>query len=213
MPLILNVPYEERDDAKQRGALWDAQRKKWYVKNKKNYSDFIKWLPKETYYIICDYLYIIEGVQLCFKCGKETKVIGYGVENYFEFEVENECSSFIYEEDEIRITSHIEPLPNELFKYLQVNYNYKIKYSKMKNDSYLANCCTNCDVLQGDFFLFDEVDSPFFIHNEETASKLTLYRVKLDFDLPVSNVEMSWSTNDYLIKEHGKFIDLNIKLT
>lgn len=33
--LILNVPYNEKDDAKSLGARWNPTVKKWYVKNKK----------------------------------------------------------------------------------------------------------------------------------------------------------------------------------
>ena len=31
MSLFLNVPYNEKDEAKSLGALWNPQRKKWYV--------------------------------------------------------------------------------------------------------------------------------------------------------------------------------------
>ncbi len=32
--------------------------------------------------VIIDELYLIEGVQKCFRCGKETRVIGFGIDRH-----------------------------------------------------------------------------------------------------------------------------------
>ncbi len=42
----LQVPFAEKDAAKQLGARWDPARKVWYVENKPDLSPFTKWLPK-----------------------------------------------------------------------------------------------------------------------------------------------------------------------
>lgn len=55
--LILNVPYNEKDDAKSLGARWNPTVKKWYVKNKKDYYKFIRWIePYGNMVIIDDYI-------------------------------------------------------------------------------------------------------------------------------------------------------------
>lgn len=100
-------------------------------------------------------------------------------------------------------------MPNKILKYVQENYNYKLRYSKTVESSYYANCCQNCDVLQGDFFLFSEVDSPFWIEDEEAARKLKLYKIRLEYDILVDNVEVGFGSNDYLIKVYGKIIDID----
>lgn len=41
----LKVPYAEKDQAKKRGARWDAARKTWYVENVENMAHFMKWMP------------------------------------------------------------------------------------------------------------------------------------------------------------------------
>lgn len=46
MRIDLKVPYEDKDEAKRLGALWDAARKTWYIKNKENLRPFLKWMPE-----------------------------------------------------------------------------------------------------------------------------------------------------------------------
>lgn len=41
----LNVPYSQKDDAKSKGAKWDAHAKKWYVPHDANLESFRPWLP------------------------------------------------------------------------------------------------------------------------------------------------------------------------
>ena len=204
MPILLDVPYSEKDEAKKLGAWWSSEKKKWYVKNKSDYHKFRKWISKsEAFYIICDYLYVIEGTHTCFKCHKPTRVIGYGIENYLEYDEENNASMEYEESNEIHIAGHINPIPQEVLAYLQKKYNYKNRYSKFANCTYLANCCDNCDVLQGDFFLFNEVDSPFWIEDETAASNLKLYKIPLEYDMVLDSIDIGFGSNDHLIKEYA----------
>ena len=41
--VILNVPYKEKDEAKELGAWWDAEIKKWFVPKGKDPKPFAKW--------------------------------------------------------------------------------------------------------------------------------------------------------------------------
>ncbi len=160
MALYLNVPYKEKDIAKNLGAKWDPQIKKWYVENRRDYKKFTKWIlgDDEEIYILCDYLYIVEEIRTCFKCKNKTTVIGYGVKKYFhvyDSETYGMSTKLNIEEgdNEIHIASHIYPLPDKLLEYLKVRYGYYESYSNTTKSSYLANHCTNCKVIQGDFNL------------------------------------------------------------
>lgn len=42
---ILNVPYDQKDDAKALGARWDTELKKWYVPDGLDVEAFSRWLP------------------------------------------------------------------------------------------------------------------------------------------------------------------------
>lgn len=79
----LNVPFNEKDQAKALGATWDAAARAWFIPARKDRSKFKRWLP------MCDFvdgqgwvtcgaqnLVIIEGskdsasgVQKCTNCG------------------------------------------------------------------------------------------------------------------------------------------------
>lgn len=42
----LNVPFEEKDLAKQKGAQWDQEQRKWFVPQGKNPIYFIRWIKE-----------------------------------------------------------------------------------------------------------------------------------------------------------------------
>ena len=87
MAILLNVPFSEKDEAKKLGAWWNPELKKWYVKDRNEYIKLKKWIsPRDSFFVVCDHLYIIQGENTCFKCGQKTRVIGYGIESYMEFD-------------------------------------------------------------------------------------------------------------------------------
>ncbi len=43
---FLNVPYAEKDQARELGARWNPGRKRWYVPNGVALEPFERWLPK-----------------------------------------------------------------------------------------------------------------------------------------------------------------------
>jgi hypothetical protein len=44
---FLNVPYAEKDQARELGARWNPTRKRWYVPNGVAIEPFERWLPKD----------------------------------------------------------------------------------------------------------------------------------------------------------------------
>lgn len=208
MSLLLDVPYSEKDEAKKLGARWNPELKKWYVEDKKNYAKFHRWFLKNGTYaiIMCDYFYVIEGIRTCFKCKKKTKVIGFGVENFWEISSMGNEIEADYSKDYIQIIPSFEGIPSKLYAYLKSNYNYYTSYSKTINQYYKANHCSYCKTIQGDFFLFEEVDSPFFVMSKEQAKELTLYKVNLKYDL-VTQAEFSMCEME---KELKKYADIKV---
>ena len=200
--LILNVPYKEKDEAKALGAKWNPNIKKWYVQNRQDYVKFYKWIMPQGSIIVCNNLYVIEGRQRCFKCGKETRVIGFGIEDFYDFSDYDIEDSLL---DEVEYWSGV----IRILTYLQKNYNYKMRYSKTTNESHINNCCDNCDVLQGDFYLFSEVDSPFWIDSEEKVRGLKIYRIPLKHDIAV-DANVGYSNTDEWLKMYGNIEVLDI---
>lgn len=95
--------------------------------------------------------------------------------------------------------------------YIQKKYNYKLRYSKTTKTSSICNCCEHCDVLQGDFYLFNEVDSPFFIYLPEDVKKLKIYKISLEYDLIV-NASDGWASFDEMFKKYGNIVPLDINI-
>lgn len=171
---------------------------------------FKKWiLPANG--IICDNIYVVEGIHKCFRCQKDTHVIGFGTDSFWDFTDDEEDGEY-YWSDALHVISFLDPIPEILFKFVTRNFNYKMRFSKFTQSTSLANCCEHCDVLQGNFFIFDEVDSPFFIYSVNDARNLSIYKFKLKNDLIVDDIGISYGQNDFLIKEYAKTINTNIIL-
>ena len=151
----------------------------------------------------------------CFKCKKQTQVVAFGVEKYFNILDENiydTDSPFSYVNDDISISPIPDKLPANFLKYLKDNFYLYKDYSFQADESYLVNHCQHCNAIQGNFYLFDEVNSPFFIDSIDSAKNLTLYRMNLKHDIILPLPELGFGSEDYLIKEYASIIDTGISL-
>ena len=55
MALYLDVPYEEKDEAKALGARWDRDARLWYVPDGRDAGPFARWIPTEP-----DFIYLAD---------------------------------------------------------------------------------------------------------------------------------------------------------
>ncbi|MCL2522862.1 MAG: DUF5710 domain-containing protein [Erysipelotrichales bacterium] len=175
MPLLLDVPYEDKEEAKERGALWNKDLKKWYAPDKTKYPFFYHWISPNSL-IILDYLYIVEGFRECWRCKKQTKVIAFGIENFYLTEGKNML-------DHIILCSGFLKMPKSLLEYLDTTYKFRKRFSQTEGHEYYSNGCQYCNALQGDQFLFKFPDSPFVINSAHKAKELTFYKIKLTYDI------------------------------
>lgn len=56
MPLKINVPYSEKDLAKEKGAFWDKDNKTWFVPDYKDINLFFQWIDTDKVSIIAKHL-------------------------------------------------------------------------------------------------------------------------------------------------------------
>lgn len=202
LPLLLNVPFSQKDEAKALGARWNPQLKKWYVNNREEYHKFSKWFHnKDTNLIVSEHLYIAIGNQTCFKCKSDIKIILLAADNYTVIDDGSEVF-----DEEINFISDISNMPSNLQRFLNDNFKYCKRYSETSQSNYFANHCSNCGVFQG---IRD--NGPFFIDSEEKASKLVLYAIKLKNDLEL-NGSADWGSLDWMIKEYATFKSLDLDL-
>lgn len=216
--LYLEVPFKEKDAAKRLGARWDPNMKKWYVEKRFDYPKFAKWILKDEVEttIICDHVYVVEGQRKCYKCGETTPVITFGIEKFCRIWNQEEFGTsdyFEWNDGEVRITPDIPDIDDMIdyfYSYLYTYYNYHLGYSRTAGASYMANHCLCCDSLQGDYYINQEVDSPFFVDSPEKARKLTLRRIELPYD-KVMDIGINWSSADWMIKQFAVIKEIDWK--
>lgn len=173
MPLLLNVPFCEKDAVKSLGAKWNSKIKRWYVTDKNQYYKFKKWFVyPHSNIVICDHFYIIVAKQLCFKCKKETRVVSLATDSYLTF---NNGNVEVYNDD-INFIKLNSVNAEQLLKHLNNNYDFYKGYSNTTKTHYWGNHCDHCGVLQGNWFLYSEPDSPFFMNSEEKATALDVFK-------------------------------------
>lgn len=83
--IILDVPYKEKDEAKNLGAKWNPKIKKWYIDEEKvaNLLKFKKWLAEELIEgkkLVAGNSYIVESKTVCWKCKKEINAVSFATD-------------------------------------------------------------------------------------------------------------------------------------
>lgn len=211
----LNIPYAEKDEAKKLGARWNPKIKKWYIKTsideQEKYLDFAKWLLKDTDEVLIawEYIYIIEGQQYCWKCKHPTRVIGLGLSDITHLYGEVGDAHIEYSDEELHLAwvDQESDIPPKLLQYIKNTYSVKTAYSKTLGEKCFANHCDRCGALQGNWFLFDEPDSPLSScvgGNElvERMKKLKIKCIPIDSEL-LLNWNVGFGSNDYAYFEYG----------
>lgn len=183
MKTYLDVPFSEKDEAKARGARWDAERKRWYAPEGADHSLFVQWMPA--------FMYLVLGSKECWKCHKETRVVAFGVP---------------YDYDGARslaLLPRLECVPYEIRSYLNdQGIRFQKKYSNTTGQYLLNNCCEHCGSLQGEFFLFSEPDSPFVPDSSEEAASLKF--LKLSLPSPVLGFVSFWEPTGEMLYEYAE---------
>ena len=170
--VFLDVPYQEKDEAKRLGAKWDPGERKWYVPEGRGLELFTKWLPEAREaggLRISAPIYVVESSSCCWSCGCETPVIALAVDRLEGQEPEAEG-----EESCLLLLSTVENLPKELSALLGRRYSFfKKRYSKTAGTRYFMNHCS-CGAPLGDFFLHSEPGGAFFPTSLEEVEKIVL---------------------------------------
>ncbi|MCM1144600.1 MAG: DUF5710 domain-containing protein [Blautia sp.] len=225
MSLFLDIPYSEKEEAKKLGAKWNPKVKKWYTNDMpEDYTKFSKWILKDSdnAIIATEYIYIIEGQQNCWKCKRSTKIIGLGIGKFFHmYKTTDGNLQYEFFNDYIEPGAELhlawvekeEDIPPKLLHYIKENYSVKTGYSKTLKENCFSNYCDCCNSLQGNWFLFDEPNSPLSSNINgnseliERISKLKIYGIPIEDDLQL-NWSINLCSNDYSYFKYGKFKEL-----
>lgn len=164
MDLLLSVPYEEKNEAKKNGALWDRELKKWYVTDDSRQPYFLnwnkyfkKWLPEHN--LLCRDLYIFKMYRQCRKCGKFTPVICLATKDaYTLFDGKDTYERY----QSLQLLSYVDKIPSELATYLKDNFKYFPSSSFDNEKPYHINHCEHCGSVQEDFYLHELPEEAFY---------------------------------------------------
>jgi len=175
MPLILNVPYTEKDLAKSKGAFWSPQLKTWYLPDERYdlLSAVERWIPENGFNIILPgEIILAHAIRNCWNCGRANTVTAIGANSFYL--KDGEGSSW----EEIGFFTLFEGITLisiNLKTFLQNYYpDMRLAYSKTAEGYYWSNHCAACKKIQGDWFLFSEPGGAFSPISPEKAAEITL---------------------------------------
>jgi len=180
MPRIdLNVPFSEKDDAKQLGARWDANKKIWFIPEHLDPSVFRRWLPQALDIgIRAERYFIAKTAKHCWKCGAVTRVFGVGVppgHETLELDEEEEGTYCWCASGQPSFVHYVtDLLPKVAARIGGLSRYYRVDFSKTTQSSYWMNHCEHCGIKQGDFEMYCEPSGAFFPMSKEAASLIVL---------------------------------------
>ncbi|SFE79719.1 hypothetical protein SAMN05518672_110122 [Chitinophaga sp. CF118] len=184
MPIRLNVPFIQKDDAKKLGARWVPDVSTWVIPDHiVDINPFNAWLPRNGGTFV-KYPYLIaKNKRDCWKCHKETPLIGLGARNYITsvfgspfsepvWEIRNYPVFFV---DIKLVDDVIASIMHEQYPF------FKNTYHKTLGKQLWLNTCTHCETIQGDDYNIDRS----YILGGYLNEKRTLFRGKQMEQLPL----------------------------
>lgn len=185
MAIRLAVPYSEKDEARQLGAIWNPDFKVWVIPDPiKNIDPFTRWFPAKPNLIVCSPYNLLLAERLCWKCKAATPIVALGAERFFSSDSgdQNPAGQWVLH-NSYAIFCGMQFSEKPVLKYIQDSYPFFQKtFSNTLSSSYFANTCVHCRKLQGEFFIIEEVDSPFFPDMETGRIKAKIAQMELPFD-------------------------------
>jgi len=214
--LFLNVPFREKDAAKKCGAKWDAKSKFWFTDSRSAKDGIQKWIPSCNISSSIDLL--VYKYARCWKCKNITPLIAFGtnmvydtgsiegfIGDYYKDGIDNSklirdvISETRYIVNEIPIVLSAldyHALP-EIKKYIEAKYPFfKKGFSKTVGDSYYANHCKHCGMIQGNHYIFYEPGGEFWIKSKEEYMNLVEATFKSEM-FPVDAGFHLYSSSEY----------------
>lgn len=201
--IYLNVSYEKKDIAKSFGAKWDKEQILWYINGFNIKPKIVDFIP--TINIIAP-LYLIETDICCWKCSNIIPVYAFSSYSYvdlydlsdicYEYQDEPEFEKIIQKEiwytlsqksKKQNIYSDFDIDTDKRISVFMKNYpSYKKGWSATMNSHCYGNYCLRCGVLQGNFFLHNETDSPFCSKNNRCSCGLKKKLIIKDGVIPMN---------------------------
>jgi hypothetical protein len=180
----INVPYAEKNLAKENGAKWDPQKKSWFIPREIDHIYFQQWIKKENISETSDNnirssgFFVAESLEFCWKCKLITPVFAFLLpENHTETEYDEDEEKTIWVSADyktfISFTDTLSEQPKKIIGKFSSHYYFD--FSKKSSSGYYMNHCKNCGSKLGDFYMHSEPGGAFDPMTPKEASKIKLY--------------------------------------
>lgn len=164
MKFFININYNDKDKAKQKGFKWDNYEKKWYLEltNINNYRKYFNLISEfDSNFVIVKDLYLFRTMKKCYRCNNETYIYLLGAKNYCDYVFDDEfCGTDLLlerNEDFVYLDLWDSHLLNFIDKDLKENFNMYKDIAKQSKICCIANHCKHCKSLQGVTHTMDNV--------------------------------------------------------
>jgi Domain of unknown function (DUF5710) len=176
-PIDIYVPFNEKDQAKQLGARWDAVRKTWFLTDGTDTAPFNKWLaPEPDINIRSSSYFIAQSTRDCWHCNQETRVFSFLLPRGHQARMDEDEFDGWEQQPSAAIVYYITYIPSAVQARMKsLTHHYRSDFSKTTQSFYWMNHCEHCGMKQGDFELFEEFDTPFCPIDARDAGKILLH--------------------------------------
>lgn len=192
----LNVPFTQKDQAKELGARWDFANKVWYVPSGMDLTPFTSWLPEELrpqadasssleFNIRAMHYFIVQSHTHCWRCKEITRVFSFLLPPEHElYEPEDDDGpGYWYSPKGVCIVSMVDALPPAVLSQMKrYTPNYRRAYSRTAGTMYFMNHCEQCNAAQGDFYMHNEPGGAFCPTDTLEAQSMLLYPIAEPFE-------------------------------
>jgi hypothetical protein len=175
----LNVPFAEKDCARDLGARWDPEVKRWYVPEHFPVQPFARWHAS-----IVDVLLMVAPVPLiqatavCWKCRGRSPVFCLACRDVRE---SSDTRASYQHDDELLLISDLISVDRQIQQHLRaVASDYRPDWSNTKGHRCWMNHCRDCGAKMGDFFLHCEPDGPFCVPTEAAWRRMRQHLLERD---------------------------------
>lgn len=186
MPRVdLCVPYEDKDEAKRRGARWDAASRIWFVPEDLDPAGFERWLPTGGAPNVRSPSYFLAAsTRSCWRCRATSRVHGFILPRGHEtLDVIDEPGDECWETgEEPTLLCYLDYLlPAVAARIMALTPHYRVAYSRLTGSFYWMNFCEHCRAQLGDHETYCEPGQGFLAFTVEEARRINLTHVAEPF--------------------------------
>ena len=176
----LNVPFAEKDDARELGARWDPDVKRWYAPEGIALHPFARW-HADT---VADAMLMVAPILLlqawsnCWKCKGRSPVFCLACSDVRDTRDDRPDESY---DGDLLLISDVTTVDERILRHLRRRApDYRPDWSATKGSRCWMNHCRDCGAKMGDFHLHSEPGGPFFCITSSDWNRIRQHLLERD---------------------------------